>query len=251
MRYSKPAEIVAITVAWAAVLLLVQYVLGKPAVQQEVRPAFTTPRIGMFVKHVGCTEQYKEVVRTLGALPWAGQTRVERSADGTPMGTTSPEATPAPHTMATVPSEQRVELCGVRVLTEVKSVEQADLMQVHEALRAIGVVPLDLEFGGLPRFALQARMADLSCAPCVQAVLEALKPFPVSATYYYSTTRNPEEVSKQLTFQWLESRSVDTAQNTITVAVLPQHTARVSDLIRSMERAGLLPVSLRIVAGQT
>jgi hypothetical protein len=245
MRNSRPREIVAMTVAWAGVLLLVQYVLGRTAAHPEADPAFTTPRIGMFVKHVGCTEQYKEVVRALEALPWAGETRVERS--GTPIGTTSPEATPAPHTMSTVPPEQRVELCGVRVLTEVKSVEQADLMQVHDALRALGVVPLDMEFGGLPHFALQARMADLSCAPCVAAALEALKPFPVSATYYYSTTSNPVEVSKQLTFQWLESRSVDTAQNAITVAVLPGRTARVSELIRSLERAGFLPSALRIV----
>jgi hypothetical protein len=246
MRYSNAGEIIVIMVAWAAVLLVVKSVLDKPAVQ-HVQAAFTRPQVEMVMRHVGCSEQYQEVVQALKALPWVGETRVERGADVAHTAGTSPQATPAPHAVSTVRPEQPLEPCGVRVLAEVKNVEQAEFMQLTATLRDIGVVPLTIEFGGLPSFALQAHMVDMSCTTCEQAALEALKPFPVSATYYYSTTPNPVEVSKQRTFQWLDSKSVDTTQNTITVVVLPQHTARIGEMLRSFERAGLLPLALRIV----
>jgi hypothetical protein len=246
MRYSNAGEIVVIAVVWVVILLVVKNAFDTPAASETVHPTFTTPQIETIIRHIGCSEQYKEVVRVLKTLPWLEEPQIMRG-DQVAKEIGEVPAVPAPHTLGTVRPEQPLELCAVRIAARVKSVEQADFVQLTEALRDIGIVPVTLEFGGLQHFALQAQMADLSCQPCVQTAMDALSMFPVSATYYYSTTKNPIEVSKQTSFQWLESKGVDTSRHTITVSVRPQHTARVVEMMRAFERSGLLPLAIRVV----
>jgi hypothetical protein len=245
MDSRKAVVVVVITVAWAAILLGVRHV-AETAATAPAQQSLAAPQVRMIVRHAGCREQGKEIPRALAALTWLGEARVEPES-AAPSGP-GPEMAPAPHTLARAPAEEGPDPCTVRVLAPVKEVEQVDFMRLLATLRDIGVVPAVLEFGGLPRFGFQARLPDLTCPTCAQAALEALKPFPVSAAYYYSTTKNPVEVSKQVALRWVEGKSVDPARNTITVSVVPGQVARVDEMIRALERAGLLPLALRVVA---
>jgi hypothetical protein len=258
MRYSNAGEIIIMTIAWAVVLLVIDNALNQPAEQaQSAQPQaqmeFPQPQVAMVIRHVGCSDQYKEVERVLQTLPWLGEIQVKRSESLVQAAGTPQAAQPLPHTTATMKLEQLEEPCAVRVLAAVQSVEQADFMEIPRTLRDIGVVPTTLAFGGIPRFALQAKVSDLSCDTCVQAAKDALTPLPVSASYYFSaSTKQPSETdvlraSKLTTFKWLNNKSVNPQDNTITAHVLQNHTARVGEMIRALEGAGLLPMSIRIV----
>lgn len=258
MRYSNAGEIIIMTIAWAVVLLVIDKAFNRPAeqaqsAQPQVQMEFPHPQVVMVIRHVGCSDQYKEVERALQTLPWLGEIQVKRGeslaqAEGTP-----DTAQPLPHTTVTVRPEQPEELCSVRVLAAVQSVEQADFMEITRTLRDIGIVPTTLAFGGIPRFALQTKVSDLSCDTCVQAAKDALTPLPVSAAYYFSASnKQPSETdvlraSKLTTFEWLGDKSVNPEDNTITAHILQNHTARVGEMIRALEGAGLLPLSIRIV----
>lgn len=246
MHSRKVVVVVLVTLAWAVILLVVRHTVGTAA-PEHVQAPFTTPQLRMLMRHVGCSDQDKEVLRALATLPWLGEAQVERAEPSVPVSGTRPDVAPGPHTLRPAAPQEPLELCALRVLVKVTSVEQVDFMRVVATLRDVGVVPVTLEFGGPPRFALQARMADLTCAPCAQTAMDALKPFPVSAAYYYSTTKNPVEVSKQVALQWVEGKSIDHAKNTITVSAQPRQIVRVDEMIRALERAGLLPLSIRVV----
>jgi hypothetical protein len=254
MRYSNAGEIAVITIVWAVILLLVKSAFDVPAKELQ-QPEFSKPQIMLVLRYVGCTKQEQEVIKVLSSLPWLEPASIERDevmavnphAAGTP-----PPTAPAPHATTHGGTEELVDTCTIRIVAGVKDTAQADFIQLTNVLRDIGVVPAVLMFGGLSRFSLQAQMTSMSmsCIPCVQTALEALKPLPVSAAYYYSTTKNPIEVSKHTTFEWLDAKHVDEKQNTITVSVRPNNTARVGELIRALERIGLFPTAVRIVTAK-
>jgi hypothetical protein len=258
MRYSNAGEIIVMTIVWAVVLLVIDNTFNQPAeqaqpAQPQAQMEFPRPQVALVVRHVGCSDQYKEVERALQTLPWLGNIQVQRGeslaqAEGVPQ-----KVVPMPEGVEAVRPEQPEELCTVRVLAAVQSIEQADFMEITRTLRDIGIVPTTLAFGGIPRFALQAKVSDLSCDTCVQAAKDAFTPLPVSASYYFSTSNKPPtetdvfRVSKLTTFKWLDNKSVNPQDNTVTAHVLQNHTARVGEMIRALEGAGLFPLSIRIV----
>jgi copper chaperone CopZ len=258
MRYSNAGEIIVMTIVWAVVLLVIDNTFNRPAeqaqpAQPQAQMEFPQPQVAMVVRHVGCSDQYKEVERALQTLPWLRDVQVKRGeslaqAEGVPQ-----KVVPMPEGVEAVRPEQPEELCTVRVLAVVQSIEQVDFMEIPRTLRDIGIVPTTLVFGGIPHFALQAKVSDLSCDTCVQAAKDALTPLPVSASYYFSASnRQPSETdvlraSKLTTFTWLGDKLVNSQDNTITAHVLQNHTARVGEMIRALEGAGLLPLSIRIV----
>ena len=243
MRYSNAWQIIAMTVVWGFILFVLRDTLNKP-VEQQVQGTFKTPQVSLFIQHVGCNEQYNEVVRALKTLPWLGEPVVRRgqALAGTPDAPREP-----------VRPAQPEELCAARVLAEVVNVAQADLVQLANTLRDIGIVPALFEFGGLPHFMLRAKVPDLSCPSCGRAAMDALTPLPVSASYYLSTTVEKGadiRTTKLTTFRWLETKRVDLIQNTITASVKKNGIVHVGEMLRALEGAGLLPLSIRIVVGE-
>jgi copper chaperone CopZ len=252
MRYSNPLQIIVMMLVWAAALLVLKNAL-TPAPVEQAQAAFPTAQVRMYIRHVGCSEQYKEVVRALKTLPWLGEVQVERGQHPRTADTLQ-DVEPKPHTTQPIRPEQPQELCTVRVVANVQNVEQADFMELTKTLRDIGIVPATLEFGGISHFALQVKVPDLSCKTCVEAAREALTPLPVSASYYYSTAKqkNAEQGAafEFTSFRWLDKKSINPKENTISMSVRPKNTARVQEVIRSLERAGFLPLSIRIVVEQ-
>ncbi|MEE9150134.1 MAG: hypothetical protein V3U27_22370, partial [Candidatus Tectomicrobia bacterium] len=138
------------------------------------------------------------------------------------------------------------EPCTTHLTALVQAVQQADFMQLIETLRAIGISPQSLTFGGMPQFALVARVADLSCESCPRAAFNALTPLGVSVTYYATTNQGKINPSRITSLEWIGSKSLDKEKHTITVTVRSNRTARVDDMIRALKGAGLLPLSVRI-----
>jgi hypothetical protein len=252
MRYSNAGEIVVLTVVWAVVLLVLTNVLTAPPGTEEAEVAFSKPQIVMTLRFIGCTNQDSTVIRTLGTLPWLEPARIERDVLPThsQREATPPGITPAPHSAAAgKPEERTAAACTIRVVAGVKDVAQVEFMQVIGALRSIGIAPAVMMFGGVPSFALQVQMTSnsMGCKPCSQTAIEALEPLPVSAAFYYSTTTNPIEISKHSTFEWVDAKLIDEHKNTLVISVRQNRTARVAQLIRALERTGLIPTSIRVV----
>lgn len=250
MRYSNAGEIIAIMVIWAVILLVARNVLEAPA-EVATQAVFPKPQVVMSLRHVGCTNQDQQLVQALRAIPWLEPAQVQRMRRSE--AAHNPQhAGPAPHSMTPGEADLSKDSCTVQIVAGVKDVDKVDFVELHRTVRNLGVVPSTMLFGGVPNFAIQAQMTGMSmgCLPCVQTALDSLKPLPVSAAYYYSTTPDPQEVSKHSTFEWVENKRVDEKQNTITLAVRPMGTARVAEFIRALERNGLLPTAIRVVASK-
>jgi hypothetical protein len=236
-RYSNAGQIVLMMIAWAVVLLILSSTFGSKE-EPMVNPAATSPEISMFMRHIGCSEEHKDqVVQALDMLPWLGATQVTRD---------HPWETPEKQEEAS----ESEDPCAAYVTAPVNDVQQADFMQLIKTLQDIGFAPKAIEFGGLAHFSLIARVSDLSCKSCPRAVLEALTPLQVSVTYYATTNQGKIDPSRITSFTWLESKRLNQAANTINMNVYRNHAARVDEIVSALEGAGLLPLSLRVVAQQ-
>lgn len=236
-RYSNAGQIVLMMIAWAVVLWIISSTFRSKD-EPLVNPSATSPEISMFMRHIECSEQHKnQVVHALDMLSWLGTAKVTRDHPWETRDKQDEEAEPE-------------DPCAAFVTAPVKDVKQADLMQLIKALQDIGFVPKAIELGGLAHFSLIARVSDLSCKSCKRAVLEALTPLKVSVTYYATTNQGKIDPSRITSFTWLESKSLNPTANTIKMNVYRNHAARVDEMVRALAGAGLLPLSVRIVAQQ-
>src|SRR5262245_6017975 len=152
MRCSNAKEIVAMTLAWALALIVYDRVLSKhlfaPTPADVV--TFTRPQVTMWMSRVGCSGDFADVLQAIKTLPWLGEPEVVENAS---------------------------KPCGRGLIVNVGDVAKADFMELRITLRNVGVVPADMVFGGIPRFALRATVSQLlGCLPCVQAAQEAMLP---------------------------------------------------------------------------
>jgi hypothetical protein len=119
----------------------------------------------------------------------------------------------------------------------VGDVAKADFVELRNTLRSVGVVPAEVAFGGVPHFALSAKVSQLmNCPPCVQAAREAMSP-----------KKDPKMGS---TFMWLDSARVSEEEQTITAYVRYGYGADIRELIWTLDQAGLPPSSIRIMIGE-
>lgn len=245
MRYSNAWQIIAMTVIWAVALIVFKKVTDRP--EEMMARTFEKPEIRLFVQHVGCEQtRQNELTQALQSLPWLGTAVVQKRTD-----IEKPEK-PSPEIGRPV---EMPDACTVRVDAPVTQVDQVDVMQVLKHLSAININPIAIEFGGIPKYALQVQVSDLGCQSCSSAALDALTPLAVSASYYFTTAKSGDiQTAKLTTFNWIDKRitkaDLDTAKNTIKVSVKQHAVARLDEMIRALSRAGLVPLSVRIEAGQ-
>ena len=234
-RYSNAGQIIFMMIGWAIVLWIISNTFGGKA-EPLVNPSAASPEISMFMRHIGCSEQHKDqVLHALGTLSWLGTAKITHDH---------------PWEAAEKEEEESEALdpCAAYVTAPVKDVQQADFMQLIKALQDIGFTPKAIEFGGLAHFSLLASVSDLSCKSCKRAVLEALTPLQVSVTYYATTNQGEIDPSRLTSFTWLQSKSLNQTANTIKMNVYSNHAARIDEIIRALGGAGLLPLSVRVVA---
>ena len=212
MRYSNAKEIVVMALVWALALIAYDQLFSKhlfaPTAADVVK--LTHPQVAMWMSHVGCSRGLDEVLQAIKTLPWLGEPQVMEDAS---------------------------KPCGRGLSVNVGDVEKADFMELRNTLRGVGVLPAEIEFGGIPHFALRAKVSQLlGCLPCVQAAQEAVSP-----------KKDPKMGS---TFKWLDSAKVGEEEQTITAYVRYGYGADIGELIRTLDQAGFPPSSIHIVVGE-
>lgn len=218
MRFSNARQIIAMTVAWALVLILTDLFFSKQlfAPSPEALAKFTRPEVRVWIDHVGCRGALEDVRRAMEGLGWAGKVEVVGEGEaGSPPSRSS---------------------CGRGFVLNAADVQQADFIGLTSALRKAGAVPGAIEFGGVPHFALRAEVAELvGCPECTFAARQAMTP-----------ERDPRLGG---TLQWLDSARVSAEEGTITAYVRFGYVADVREMLQKLEQAGFAPRSLRIEIG--
>ena len=212
MRFSNAKEIVAMALVWALALIGYDQLFSKHlfAPAPAALAKFTQPQVRIWMSHVGCSGGLEAVLQAVKTLPWLGEPEVMEDAS---------------------------KPCGRGLIVTVRDVEKADFMELHNTLHNVGVVPAEIEFGGIPHFALIAKVSQLvGCLPCVQAAQEAISP-----------KKDPKMGS---TFKWLDSAKVGEEEQTITAYVRYGYGADVGELRRTLDQAGFPPSSIRIMVGE-
>lgn len=228
MRYSNKVEVIAMILLWAAVLIWYDIAFNKHffAPTTERVHQLSSPQVLMWIPHIGCAQgKADELQRTLQSLPWLKVPTIKQPSEMAAMD-------PA---MAMKPgSELATEAkCGLGVLAEVQDVAKADFIALRSVMARIGVVPTMLEFGGIPHFALKAKVANLACDSCMEAAMGA-----------FIAQKDPRFGT---TFKWLDSRRVNAKEHTITAFVRYNSVAHIEEMLRALEHAGFAPESLQIV----
>ncbi len=211
VRYSNARQIIAMTVAWALILIVTDRVFSKHllAPSPEALAEFTKPQVRMLIDHVGCRGTVEDVRQTIAGLTWVGKVEV------TP---------PSPSS------------CGRGFVLDVADVRQADFIELTRAIRKAGAVPGEIEFGGVPHFALRAEVSDLvGCPECALAARRAMTP-----------KRDPRLGG---TLKWLDSARVSAEERTITAYPRFGYVADVGEMLKTLEHAGFPLTSLRIEVG--
>lgn len=218
VRYSNAAQIIAMTVAWALILIVSDRVFSKHlfAPSPVALAEFTKPQGRMLIEHVGCSGALEGVRQAMEGLRWVGNVQVVGEGHaGTP---------PSPSS------------CRRGFILEVADVRQADFIELVRVLRKAGAVPGEIEFGGVPHFALRAEVSGLvGCPECAFAARQAMIP-----------KRDPRLGG---TLKWLDSARVSAEERTITAYVRFGYVADVGEMLNTLEQAGFPLTSLRIEIG--
>lgn len=224
IRLATPLQIAALTAAWLATLLVIDYT-KNPHLWNTAspRPATSVP-LSLWVNHLCCSGCLSDVTAALEALPWVGPGQV-RARQGT------------------LPTPKEAEARGPGgeyggwVDVQVKDPTLIDFVAVDRALRDKGLVVSRMELGGLEHFRLEAQVAHLCCSVCSDAAQHAM------------------ELSRALSAMrlgWVDSVTADHVQHRIVVYARylePGKTIDVAELLGALDQIGLAPFSLRAVAG--
>ncbi len=231
MKMSNAREIIAMTIMWAAVLMWFDNIATQNKVALTAEPVQTfppsqaKPRITLRTHQVKCGDQDKQLVQALNKLQWFDNLQVRRMQNEMPTET----GTPPEHAAEPPPGAQ----CIIEVVAQVRDVKSVNFVVLTQALRNIGMAPAGLDLGGLPYFALKARLSSLNCDGCGRAALGALTP-----------RNNPQSGT---TFTWLRSTRLNLKENTVTALVRENSSASVEEMRGALERAELNLLSLRIL----
>ncbi len=231
MRMSNAREIIAMTIMWAAALMWFDNIFSQNKLAltaepvQIFSPSQANPRITLRTHHVACGDQDKQIVQALNKLQWFDHLQVRRMPHEMPTETGTP-----PEQAAEPPPGAQ---CVIEVVAQVRDVKSVNFVVLTRALRNIGMVPAELDLGGLPYFALKAGLSNLNCDGCGRAALRALTP-----------RNNPQSGTA---FKWLRSTRLNLKENTVTALVRENSVASVEEMQGALERAGIGLLSLRIL----
>lgn len=219
MRYSSPLEILSMTLLWAAVLMIYDLTFNKHVFQPKPAEIATlsAPQLSMWLPHIGCTGKTDDMLQVLQSLPWLSKPTLKQLHDN-------------PSSGAVLRPEERQ--CDVGVLASIRSIEQADFVELYRGLQDRHIIPTTIEFGGIPHFALRATLANL-CDVCTRAAMQAVSP--------------RKDQKGGVTFKWLDSKRVNHKDQSLTAFVRFNNEAHVDEMLRALELAGFPPLALRIV----
>jgi hypothetical protein len=221
-RLATPFQIVSLTAAWLAVLLVIDYRWNPHLWHGGPPPPPASAPLSLRINHLCCSGCLADVRGALEALPWiepgAVRAREERKL-----------LTPV-QVAALGPSGEY----GGWVDVQVKDPGLIDFVAVDRVLREKGLVASRMEFGGVEHFRLEAQVAHLCCGMCEKAAERTV------------------ELSRALAagrLRWVDSVTTNQAKHQIVVHARflePGKTIDVVELLGALDSVGFAPFSLRV-----
>jgi hypothetical protein len=227
MRFSTVRQIVLLTLAWAAVLFIVDYVKNpRPMAQlfdaRLVAPVASRPHLSLWMNHLCCSGCLDDVREALASIPGLGPADVARTTD-------LPARDEVNDTTANemgYANRVEVDVTDLRVL---------DFVTLDHALEKTGLVAEQVELSGVPHFRLEAELHHVCCRACSKALESGF------------------EVAKSLRatgrFNWLDSITVNKERRTVVAHARFNKAADVEELIGALHRLGFAPTALRVLVG--
>lgn len=214
IRFATATQILAMSVAWLAVCLAIDYTFNPQLWARTVETPPSAVPLSLHFHHLRCTGCTDEITKALGTLPWLQA---------------------ATMTVRTTPTDTAIGDYAGWLDIAVPNIAQIDFIALDQALRQEGYVASQIEFGGLRHFRLEGKARHL----CSSASQDGCEPLPD-----VGTVRRGERL------RWLDSMSTDSTGSTVVFHVRyqqPNDRIDVKELFAAMDEYGLLPYSLHVV----
>jgi copper chaperone CopZ len=226
MRFSSWKQILVLTVAWAAVLFVVDYVKNPRAVSElfgRRLPESThtdKPHLSIWMNHLCCSGCAGEVQDALKGVPGLGKSEV---AEPPKSATEAEQLAPGETSYAN------------HVEVEVTDVKQLDFVALERALEATGLAAERLDFSGVSHFRVEATLKHVCCGACSKALESGL------------------DIAKSLRatgqFAWMDSVSVNKEKRAVIAHARYDKVVDVAELSAALHRMGFAPATLRVLVG--
>lgn len=221
IKLATNTQILVMAIAWLALCMGIDYKFNRHLWTGTVEAAPSSVPLSLRINHLCCTGCLDDVRKALGQLPWLkdapikvreGNLRTQEQADiAGPVGE-----------------------YGGWLDISIKDFSQIDFVALDQALRGAGFVASQIQFGGLRHFRLEGNVRHLCCGMCKDAC-----------------ERLPEIGRTTGRLRWLDSLSADRAGAKVVFHVRyqqPNDRIDVTELLATLDEAGLPPSSLRVVA---
>lgn len=223
IRLATSAQILAMAVAWLAVCMAIDYTFNRHLWAGAPEAPPSAAPLSLRINHLCCTGCLDDVKQALEALPWL---------KGAPMTVRE----------GNLRTQEQADVAGPAgdyggwLDIAVADVSQIDFVAIDQALRGEGFTVSGMEFGGPRHFRLEGRVRHMCCGMCKDAC-----------------ERLPELARSRQggRLRWLDSVSADRAGARVVFHVRyqePDARIDVTELLGTMDEAGLPPFTLKVVA---
>jgi hypothetical protein len=215
IRLATWPQVLAMSIAWAAICLGLDYTFNPHLWARHVETAPPTAPLSLQFHHLRCSGCTDEITKALKSLPW--------------LQTASMTVRPPSPTTAAGDYAGWLDV-------EVADTSQIDFIALDQVIRQAGYVASRMEFGGVRHFRLEGKARRL-CSPAKQ---EDCEPLPEVGT-----------IKRGDRLAWLDSMNTDATGSTVIFHVRyqqPNDRIDVKELFAAMDEYGMYPSTLRVVA---
>jgi len=226
MRFSNPKQIIALMIAWAAVLFAADYIKNPRPVAQIFggRRGFaahaTRPHLSVWMNHLCCSGCFDDAQEALAGLPGLGRATLGESRE-----LPTPERSD-PKAVSDNSAANRLEVD----VTDIKLVE---FVALGRAVENTGLAAERVEFGGVQHFRIEAELKHLCCQTCVRGLELGL----TIAQSLRATGR----------FGWIDSVTVNKERHILIAHARYDKVVDVQELIGALHHIGFAPTAVRIL----
>jgi len=211
-------------IIWASVLMLYDFAFNTHLRPHVPSGKYSQPQIRLWVNMMCCSGCFSDVDGAFKSLPWAAKPKVVQQEKLL----TQEEANRA--------RARSSYGSGIRVEVLDNKVELVDFVQLVQALRSHGMVPGEIELGGLPHFSLKAEVGHMCCSLCQNGAKDEVVPKALA--------------NAVTTLPWMDSMGVSREGKSITAHVRFGYAADVAEFMRTLDKAGFAATSIRVLVGQ-
>ncbi len=215
IRLATTAQILAMSIAWLAVCLGIDYTFNRHLWARTVEAPPSSVSLSLHFHHLRCKGCTEAITKALATLPWLQA---------------------APMTIRATGSDTAAGNFAGWLDIAVADISAIDFIALDQALRREGFVASQIQFGGPRHFRLEGKAHHLCCPTCQ----DDCEPLPDAGS-----VRRPDRL------RWLDSIGTDSTASTVVFHVRyqqPDERIDVKELFAAMEEYGMYTYTLRVVA---